>query len=441
MRSTDFSYEPGTAFTYLRGVTQFGYLFDGRGALVEKAALPTLALDYARPVVNDVLSALPPRSLEGLAGGVDGAHKQWVDLDGEGIPGVLVDDDRGWYYKANDGGAVLDPPRALSTLPSPSTLAGGMQQLVDLGGDGQLDLVSYGEPVTGYATRTSDGDFDPFRTFPALPNVDWHDPNLRFIDLDGDGLPDLLISEDDAFVWYHSLAKDGFEPAQRIVSPERRSQGRRGRLRRPRGDHSARRHERRRPRRHRARPQRRGRYWPNLGYGRFGAKVTLEASPVFAGVEEFDARRVRFADVDGSGTSDVFYLGTRSVTLYFNQSGNALSAGRRRSPSLPPMDSAGQVSVVDLLGSGTATVVWSSPLPVADGRPILYVDLMDSTKPHLLTSIVNNLGADDAGDVRAVDEVLPGRQGGGDALAHAPRVSRCTSSRRSITSTRSRTAT
>src|SRR6185437_5102180 len=52
-----------------------------------------------------------------------------------------------------------------------------------------------------------------------------------------------------------------------------------------------------------------------------------------------------------------------------------------------------QVSVVDLLGSGTATVVWSSPLQNADGRQVLYVDLMNSTKPHLLSSIVNNLGA------------------------------------------------
>jgi RHS repeat-associated protein len=393
VRSTDLTYEPGPAFTYLTGITQFGYLFDdATGALVEKAAMPTLALDYARPVVNDVLSALPPESLDGLAGGVDGAHKQWVDLDGEGIPGVLIDDDRGWYYKSNAGGGELTPPVTLPTLPSPSTLAGGMQQLIDLGGDGQLDLVSYGEPVTGYATRTTDGDFDPFRTFPALPNVDWHDPNLRFIDLDGDGLPDLLISEDDAFIWYHSLAKDGFEPAQRIYHPSDDNQGAAIVFADPEetvqladmsGDGMV-----------DIVRVRNGEvaYWPNLGYGRFGAKVTLASSPVFAGQDEFDARRIRFADVDGSGTTDIFYLGTRGVTLYFNQSGNAL---RPATPitSLPPMDSAGQVSVVDLLGTGTATLVWSSPLQNADGRQILYVDLMNSVKPHLMVSVVNNLGA------------------------------------------------
>ena len=99
-----------------------------------------------------------------------------------------------------------------------------------------MDLVAYGEPITGYATRTTDGDFDPLRTFPVLPNLDWHDPNLRFVDVDGDGLADVLITEDDAFVWYRSLAKDGFEDAQRIVALARRGQGRGGRLRRPGAD-------------------------------------------------------------------------------------------------------------------------------------------------------------------------------------------------------------
>ena len=33
----------------------------------------------------------------------DGARKQWIDLDGEGIPGVLVASDSAWFYEANRG--------------------------------------------------------------------------------------------------------------------------------------------------------------------------------------------------------------------------------------------------------------------------------------------------------------------------------------------------
>ena len=69
-----------------------------------------------------------------------------------------------------------------------------MQKLEDVGGDGQLDLVQYGPPLSGYFTRTPEGSFEAHRTFQTLPNINWNDPNLRFIDLDGDGHGDLLIT-------------------------------------------------------------------------------------------------------------------------------------------------------------------------------------------------------------------------------------------------------
>jgi RHS repeat-associated protein len=48
----------------------------------------------------------------------------------------------------------------------------------------------------------------------------------------------------------------------------------------------------------------------------------------------------------------------------------------------------------DLLGNGTACLVWSSPLPGDAQRQMRYIDLMGGTKPHLLIKSVNNLGAE-----------------------------------------------
>ena len=48
----------------------------------------------------------------------------------------------------------------------------------------------------------------------------------------------------------------------------------------------------------------------------------------------------------------------------------------------------------DLLGNGTACLVWSSPLPGDARRPMRYVDLMGGQKPHLLVKTINNLGAE-----------------------------------------------
>lgn len=50
------------------------------------------------------------------------------------------------------------------------------------------------------------------------------DANVKFLDLDGDGKADMLISEEDVFVWYASKGKEGFESyrtARKIFDAEK----------------------------------------------------------------------------------------------------------------------------------------------------------------------------------------------------------------------------
>ena len=49
---------------------------------------------------------------------------------------------------------------------------------------------------------------------------------------------------------------------------------------------------------------------------------------------------------------------------------------------------------VDLLGNGTACLVWSSPLPGSARLSMRYIDLMGGQKPHLLIKSINHLGAE-----------------------------------------------
>src|SRR5262249_42930812 len=133
-------------------------------------------------------------------------------------------------------------------------------------------------------------------------------------------------------------------------------------------------------------------YWPNRGYGRFGAKITMDNAPGFDHPDLFDSRRIQMAAIDGSGTADIVYIGGNSVCLYFNQSGNGWGTARVLS-HFPAVDSASRATVMDLLGNGTACLVWSSPLPGNAGRQLRYIDLMGGQKPHLLVGETNNLGA------------------------------------------------
>ena len=54
--------------------------------------------------------------------------------------------------------------------------------------------------------------------FTSLPNLDLgRTQSASFVDLTGDGHADVLITEDDAFSWYPSLAEEGFGPAERVA--------------------------------------------------------------------------------------------------------------------------------------------------------------------------------------------------------------------------------
>ena len=60
----------------------------------------------------------------------------------------------------------------------------------------------------------------------------------------------------------------------------------------------------------------------------------------------------------------------------------------------PRVDDVVSIVPTDLLGNGTACLVWSSPLPGDARRPMRYVNLMGGQKPHLLVKTINNLGAE-----------------------------------------------
>lgn len=390
VRATDLHYAPSGHLTSLVRIVSAGYAREADG--YARATLPPLELEYSARTVDGTVRRVAPDASEGIAGGVDGKSARWLDLDGEGAPGVLLSDMKGWYYKSNLGHGHLSPPVLLRTLPVPAVLDGGVQQLVDLEGAGRPDLVQYASPLAGYFERTEDGNWRPFASFPALPRLNWRDPNLRFLDADGDGLADIIITQDQAIVWYRSRGKEGFEPPQILSRPKDEREGpailfadgsetiyladmsgdglvdivriRNGEVC----------------------------FWPNLGRGHFGRRVTLAASPWFDTEDQFDPRRIRLADLDGSGTTDLIYLAAGGVRLYFNESGNRLSAPIALGLPLP--HSLSTVGVVDLLGRGTACIVWSSPLP-ADGIGHLhYVDVMGGAKPYLLTRLTNGRGGE-----------------------------------------------
>ena len=71
-------------------------------------------------------------------------------------------------------------------------------------------------------------------------------------------------------------------------------------------------------------------YWPNLGYARFGAKVTMDHAPHLDNPDQFDQKRIRLADIDGSGTTDI--LSTCTATACASTSTSRATVGASRRP-------------------------------------------------------------------------------------------------------------
>ena len=115
---------------------------------------------------------------------------------------MLTEQGSAWFYKPNRGDGRFGAVETVAVRPSLADLSNSPQQLMDLAGDGNLDLVDLSGSAPGFYERTFDAGWKGFRAFRSLPVRDWSDANLRFVDLTGDGIADVLITEDDAFTWH-----------------------------------------------------------------------------------------------------------------------------------------------------------------------------------------------------------------------------------------------
>ena len=343
--STDFIYDENPVASFLTRATHSGYLLqrnngDGDGDSYLKKSLPPLEFEYSKaPISQSKVHEVNDDFLENIPSNIEGngqaGYLQWLDLDGEGLNGILAQQSGAWFYKRNvssaDHGihevpssnieARFSPVEEIRSLPSlVGKASGNRYHLMDLAGDGKLDMVQFdlakiGYSSSGFYERTTNERWDSFIEFVSDPNISWNDPNLRFIDLTGDGLADILITEDQAFTYYRSLGEKGYEYAERISQDLDEEKGpavvfadstqsiyladisgdglsdivriRNGEMC----------------------------YWPNLGYGHFGSKITMDNSPWLDTPDQFDQQRVRLADIDGSGNTDLIYLGRDRISM------------------------------------------------------------------------------------------------------------------------------
>lgn len=313
---------------------------------------------------------------------------QWVDLYGEGVPGLLYREGLDWRYRAPcravSGGDDVEYSewQKVSKLPS---LDGGNSALMDMTGTGRLDwLVLNPGGVHGYFSLDSKNQWQDFIPFDAFPN-EYMSGQGVFADLTGSGLLDIAVIGPRSVRLYRNN-RVGFEKGEvqthlqnRAPLPIAQTNARTltafsdvlgsGQ------SHFV------------EVSEKYVRCWPNLGHGQFGDAITIP----WPGVEEeFQPKRMYLVDVDGCGASDLLYASKSKLTLFRNHAGNAFSPGVEFSlPNDVNFDDTCSLSFADRQGTGGMQVL----LTVPHQEPAHYLLTLSELKPYLLYQVDNQCGA------------------------------------------------
>lgn len=328
VKSTGLTYaqDPYAGFSVLKAITVWGHRKDPHNAAnYMSRSLPPVTFRYVefQPQTQRYRSVtaeggdLPPLALNAPGSAL-------MDIFGDAMVEVVHSTPDGFYVWENRGDAELSRRRhPAQALPAGVSLDQPDAAVGDLGGDGLVDLI-VAPPVAGFYEATPEGSWQPFKRLASLPSIDLSDPIVRLLDLTGDGLSDILITRDTHFLWYRSRGEVGYTEPARV--PRRHDlndfpdvyfsdPAGRVRLADMNGDrlndivfiHDG-----------------RIDYWPNLGYGRWGKRLTMSNAPRMG--PDFDPRRLFLADLDGTGCADLVYADVDRVHFWFNRSGNGYGA-------------------------------------------------------------------------------------------------------------------
>ncbi len=323
---------------------------------------------------------LPARSLSS-------PDLETVDLFGNGLPDVLQMNGTVRYWR-NLGGGRFDLPRMMRDAPAGLSLADPGVQLIDADGDGRIDLLATVNGLAGYFPLNFDGTWDrrSFRRYELAPSFNLQDPEVQLVDLDGDGVTDAVRSGT-RLEYFFNDPDEGWNGTRRVERraleefPNVNFSDPRVKWADMTGDglqnillvHDG-----------------NVEYWPNLGYGDWGQRVHMHNSPRFP--YGYDPRRILIGDVDGDGLADLVYVDHCKVLLWINQSGNGWS-DPIEIDGTPPLTDMDAVRLDDMLGTGVPGILWSADVRALGRDHMYFLNFTGGLKPYLLADMDNHMGA------------------------------------------------
>ena len=318
-----------------------------------------------------------------------------LDLFGNALPSVVVSTLKKWYYWKNMGDTQFQSKQEMLGGTDGNLISHQGVQFADVNGDGSVELlVTYSKDKKGFYRKNSlSGAWKNFVPYSG-PDVNIEDPEIKLVDLSGDGVTDILITNDEKIEYWRNLndftelkfekkiiSKQDFPPInfRKTLHDSRlidlTGDGLKDLVK---IDVDA-------------NFQLTISFWSNLGYGKFSSQsFDMENSPLLP-ITNYEPKRLFFADITGNGLSDLVYVDYSKVYFWINQNGNSFGNATiiDNTPKTPDPST---IRLADMKGSGTTGILWTYGVDQKSKSNYVYIDFTNGIKPNLLTEIDNHVG-------------------------------------------------
>jgi YD repeat-containing protein len=304
-------------------------------------------------------------------------HADLIDINGDALPDV-VDTTRGqhlFYMNTLQNGQHFSPPVKSRVAPNGSMdLASQYVEMADIDGDGHTDMIDVVNSQILWNKGT--GDWSSRTTLPGTSSLrNLFDTGfINFTDYDGDKAIDLISTAANGDVFYYvglnrgnSVIGDPLDSAfaHDVKFADMNGDGLQDVVRYVNGILV---------------------YKLSLGFGTWSPTHEMSDLPNY-----LDESDIHFADINGDALSDVVVLegasDTTEIQIFINQNTTKflLFPVRPDSASLPDLHNV-SLRFADMNGNGTTDVVF-----VNSSGELSFLDLF-GLRPNLLTAISNNIG-------------------------------------------------
>ncbi len=404
LRRYELEYEEHAGLSRLARVTTYGrddaegaypvvFRFGYTGGAEQSCGLGTCA----RPEVHVIEGGSGVNFATGAA--------DLIDLNGDSLPDIVdTSTERHTIYlnepRTSGGGTVQELVVAEPSVGGSLDLRAGNVTMLDLDGNGFADMVDAASQRVLFNEGT--GDWLPEETVDSLsiPNFA-EDANARSVDVDNDGCIDVLHCDQDSSWYWQSDCAGGFTVVEAGVAgvgagfadgglqlADMNGDGLQD-LVRVAPDLVV--------------------YWLSFGHGRWSERREMASVP--AGVE----LGYQLVDLSGDGLADLVRVAGNEVIFALNRNGNEFAKPESLvgTTVLPIPELGGETSLrfADMNGSGSTDVVW-----IDGSGQVTYLELFPE-RPNLLSNITNGLGKETLIEYGSTTTHMA-RDGGPEAWRH-----------------------